>query len=101
MRALAEVLGVEPQPEELLLEVVGAMIVEAPWGKRVPRCRVVRERTAKGSRRGGTIEGQGSGKWSMPGFSVGPGGAVMVAGNYVVEAVQTQVILQAVAGRRV
>ena len=35
----------------------------------------------------------------MPGFSVNPGSAVQVAGNYSVKAVQTQVTLQGTAGR--
>ena len=45
--------------------------------------------------------GQSNGKWSMSGFSVDPGGAVLVAGRYTVEAVQSQVILQGtcIAGR--
>ena len=38
---------------------------------------------------------QSNSKWSMPGFSVDPGGAVLVAGRYTVETVQSQVILQA------
>ena len=42
---------------------------------------------------------QSNGKWNMPGFSVDPGGAVLVAGRYTVKAVQTQVILQGNAGR--
>jgi hypothetical protein len=37
--------------------------------------------------------------WSMPGFSVNPGSAVLVAGNYSVKAVQTQVTLRGTAGR--
>jgi hypothetical protein len=37
---------------------------------------------------------QSNGKWSMPGFSVDPGGAVLVAGRYTVKAVQSQVILR-------
>ena len=36
---------------------------------------------------------QGSGKWSLPGFSADPGSAVLVAGSYTVEAVQTQVAI--------
>ena len=35
----------------------------------------------------------------MPGFSVDPGGAVLVAGRYTVKAVQSQVTLQGTAGR--
>ena len=35
----------------------------------------------------------------MPGFSVDPGSAVQVAGNYSVKAVQAQVTLQGTAGR--
>jgi hypothetical protein len=53
-------------------------------------------------RRGGTgRRGQGHGKWNMPGFSVDPGGGVLVAGKYTVEAVQSQVILQGPAGREI
>ena len=37
----------------------------------------------------------------MPGFSVDPGGGVLVAGRYTVEAVQSQVILQGPAGREI
>jgi hypothetical protein len=37
----------------------------------------------------------------MPGFSVDPGGAVLVAGRYTVGAVQSQVILQGPAGREI
>ena len=37
--------------------------------------------------------------WSMPGFSVDPGGAVRVAGRYTVKAVQSQMILQGIVGR--
>jgi hypothetical protein len=48
-----------------------------------------------GRKRGGAEQrSQGQGKWSMPGFSVNPGSAVQVAGNYSVKAVQTQVTLQ-------
>ena len=36
---------------------------------------------------------------SMPGFNADPGSAVVVAGSYVVRAVQTQVVPQGVAGR--
>ena len=43
--------------------------------------------------------GQINGKWGMPGFSVDPGGAVLVAGRYTVKAVQSQVTLQGTAGR--
>ena len=35
----------------------------------------------------------------MPGFSVDPGGAVLVAGRYTIKVVQTQVALQGTAGR--
>ena len=35
----------------------------------------------------------------MPGFSVGPGGAVLVTCSYVVKSVQTQVVLQGATGR--
>ena len=53
-------------------------------------------------RRGGTRRwGQRHGKWSMPGFSVDPGGGVLVAGRYTVEAVQSQVILQGPTGREI
>ena len=52
--------------------------------------------------RGGTgRRGQGHGKWSMPGFSVDPGGGVLVAGRYTVEAVQSQVILQGPVGKEI
>ena len=55
----------------------------------------------RGSReQGGTGgRGQSNGKWSMPGFSVDPGGAVLVAGRYTVKVVQPQVTLQGIAGR--
>ena len=52
-----------------------------------------REREGTGGR------GQSNGKWSMPGFSVDPGGAVLVAGRHTMEAVQSQVTLQGIAGR--
>ena len=53
-----------------------------------------------GKGRGGAEQRrQGDGKWSMPGFSVDPGSAVQVVGNYTVKAVQTQVTLQGTAGR--
>ena len=42
---------------------------------------------------------QGNSKWSTPGFIAGPGGIVLVDGRYIVKAVQSQVILQAPAGR--
>ena len=45
--------------------------------------------------------GQGSGKWSMPGFSADPGSAVVVVGRYTVKAVQTQVLLQGPIGREI
>ena len=55
-----------------------------------------------GRRQGGTGRGgQRYGKWSMPGFVVDPGGGVLVAGRYTVEAVQSQVILQGPVGREV
>ena len=44
---------------------------------------------------------QGGGKWSMPGFRVDPGGAELVAGRYIVKAVQTQVSLQGDAGKEI
>ena len=50
-------------------------------------------------RRGAGRRDQGDAKWSMPGFRVNPGGAVMVGGSYTVRAVQTQVSLQGAAGR--
>jgi hypothetical protein len=53
-------------------------------------------------RQGGGKEGAGKkqqSKWSMPGFSVNPGSAMQVAGQYSVKAVQTQVTLQGLAGR--
>ena len=52
-----------------------------------------REREGAGGR------GQSNGKWSMSGFNVDPGGAVLVAGRYTVKAVQSQVTLQGTAGR--
>ena len=53
-------------------------------------------------RRGGTgRRGQGHGKWNMPGFSVDPGGGVLVAGRYTVEAVQSQVVQQGPAGKEI
>ena len=51
--------------------------------------------------RGAGGEKQGNGKWSMPGFSTDPGGAVLVAGRYIVKAVQSQVVLQGLAGREI
>ena len=51
-------------------------------------------------RRGGTRRRrQGHGKWNMPGFSVDPGGGVLVAGRYTIEAVQSQVIQQGPVGK--
>ena len=53
-------------------------------------------------RKGGGKKGAGKeqqSKWSMPGFSVNPGSAMQVAGQYSVKAVQTQVTLQGLAGR--
>ena len=62
-----------------------------------------KQQRKRGSRRQGGAGGkrQGNSKWSicMTGFSADPGGAVLVAGNYIVEAVQSQVILQGSAGR--
>ena len=56
-----------------------------------------------GSRRQGGAGGggQGDSKWSMPGLSVDPGGAALVAGRYIVEAMQSQVamVLQGPASR--
>ena len=53
-------------------------------------------------RRGGIgRRGQGHGKWSMPGFSVDPGGGLLVAGRYTVEAIQSQVIQQGPAGKEI
>ena len=43
-----------------------------------------REQGARRNMRGG----QSNSKWSMPGFSVDPGGAVLVAGRYTVKTVQ-------------
>ena len=37
----------------------------------------------------------------MPGFSADPGGTVQVAGRYIVEAVQPQVVLQGPADREI
>ena len=120
LRALNEVLSVELQPEELLLEAV-----EAPWreesgeessggemevgsslqpgGLAPKRMRDVTSGQKTGSRRQGGAGGkkQGNGKWSMPGFSADPGGTVLVAGRYIVKAVQSQVILQGPAGREI
>ena len=48
-------------------------------------------------RKGGGRVGAGKeqqSKWSMPGFSVNPGSAMQVAGQYSVKTVQTQVTLQ-------
>ena len=46
-----------------------------------------------GRRQGGTGgRRQSNDTWSMPGFSVDPGGAVLVAGRYTTKAVQAQVI---------
>ena len=53
-------------------------------------------------RKGGGKEGAGKeqqSKWSMAGFRVDPGGAELVAGSYIVKAVQSQVTLQGAAGR--
>ena len=51
-------------------------------------------------RRGGTRRrGQGRGTWSMLGFSVDPGGGVLVAGRYTVGAAQSQVIQQGPVGK--
>ena len=62
------------------------------------QCKQQQRKGGKG--RGGAEQRiQGNGKWSMPGFSVDPGSAVQVAGNYSVKAVQTQVTLQGTAGR--
>ena len=55
-----------------------------------------------GRRRGGTgRRKQRHDKWSMPGFSVDPGGGVLVAGRYTMEAIQSQVIQQGPAGREI
>ena len=48
---------------------------------------------------GAGLRRQRQGKWSMSGFSVNPGSAVQVAGQYSVQAAQTQVTLQGTAGR--
>ena len=56
----------------------------------------------RGRGQGGAVSReQSNGKWSMPGFSVDPGGAVLVAGRYTVKAVQSQVTLQGNAGRAI
>ena len=49
-----------------------------------------------GSRRQGGARGEriGDSKWCTTGFSVDPGGATLVAGKYIVKAVQSQVTLQ-------
>ena len=62
-----------------------------------------KQQQKRGSRRQGGAGGerQGDSKWSMPGFSADPGGAVLVAGRYIVKAVQSQVILQGPAGREI
>ena len=57
------------------------------------------QRRNGGDRRGAGKQQQRGGKWSMPGFRVGPGDAELVAGQYSVKAVQTQVTLQGLAGR--
>ena len=51
-----------------------------------------------GQQRGAGKEEQGRGRWSMPGFSADPGSAVMVAGSYVVRAVQTSTNTGGAAG---
>ena len=128
LRALNGVLGAELQPEELLLEAVEAPWKEVsdeessdeevevgsplyPGGLAPKRMRDVargqdgrgKQQQKGGSRRQGGAGGerQGDSKWSMPGFSVDPGGAVLVAGRYIVKAVQSQVILQGPAGREI
>ena len=56
----------------------------------------------RGRGQGGAVSrGQSNGncKWSVPGFSVDPGGEVLVAGRYIVKAVQSQMTLQGNAGR--
>ena len=62
-----------------------------------------KQQQKRGGRRQGGAGGerQGNGKWSMPGFNADPGGAVLVAGRYIVKAVQSQVILQGPAGREI
>ena len=49
--------------------------------------------------------GEGAGarqvEHACPGFSVDSGSAVMIAGSYVVRAIQTQVVLQGMAGREI
>ena len=57
-----------------------------------------REQGTRRNRRGG---GQSDSKWRMLGFSVDPGGAVLVAGRYTVKAVQSQMTLQGDAGREI
>ena len=69
-----------------------------------PEARMVEAATAEGrEQEAGRSwrERQGDSKWSMPGFSVDPGGATLVAGRYTVKAVQSQVILQGPAGREI
>ena len=61
-----------------------------------------RQHRREGREQGGTGGGgQSNSKWSMPGFSVDPGGAVLVAGRYTMKAVQSQVTLQGNAGREI
>ena len=59
-----------------------------------------RQKKGKGRRRGGGVNGgRRQGRWSMPGFRVDPGGAGLIDGGYIVQAVQTQVTIQGAAGR--
>ena len=59
-----------------------------------------KQREVRGrGRRGAGRRDRGDGKWSLSGFRVDPGGAVMVAGSYTVKAVQAQVSLRGAAGR--
>jgi hypothetical protein len=53
--------------------------------------RRLRQRKAENNCNGGDSGGerQGDSKWSMPGFSADPGGAVLVVVRYIVKAVQS------------
>ena len=113
-------LGAKLQPEELLLEAVEAPRKEVSGGESSDEEVEVgsslypgelapkrmrdetrgqdgrsKQQQKRGSKRQGGAGGerQGDSKWSMPGFSADPGGAVLVAGRYTVKAVQPQVIL--------
>ena len=123
-------LELEPQPEELLLRAVeapwkeesdevssgekveGLASVAAAWGTSIEEIEERKQwagwsrqrgkqRKKVAQQRGAGEKQQGRGRWSMPGFSADPGSAVMVAGSYVSRAVQTQVVLQGVAGEEI